>query len=109
MTTLLPTATAPSSRTQKRAPEPAAAPSSSSLEESRVALAGEMSSELPPPADTATQYSIEVMNEGFWDGSYRLSCGFRVIGLYDSPQDAHDEACLDYAKQKKRIRISGPT
>ena len=107
MTTLLPTATAPSSRTQKRAPEPAAAPSSSSLEESRVALAGE--SKLPPPADTATQYSIEVMNEGFWDGSYRLSCGFRVIGLYDSPQDAHDEACLDYAKQKKRIRISGPT
>mgnify|MGYP001452207965 CR=1 FL=1 len=99
MTTLLPTATAPSSRTQKRAPEPAAAPSSS-LEESRVAL---------PPADTATQYSIEVMNEGFWDGSYRLSCGFRVIGLYESPQDAHDEACLDYAKQKKRIRISGPT
>jgi hypothetical protein len=55
-----------------------------------------------PPAP----YRVDLCCEGFWDGLYRARCGFRVIGYYDTHQEAWDRACLDYAVMNHRIRPS---
>ena len=59
----------------------------------------------PVPASTGAQsrYVVEQMSEGFWDGMFRVRCGFRVIGLFDSEQEAWDHACLDFAAAQRRI------
>ena len=57
-----------------------------------------------PATAPPSRYHVEQMSEGFWDGLYRARCGFRVIGLYESQQEAQDHACLDYAMVQQRIQ-----
>jgi hypothetical protein len=57
-----------------------------------------------PPPPPAPRYHIEQMTEGFWDGVYRVRCGFRVVGYFETQQEARDHACLDYATAQQRIR-----
>ena len=55
------------------------------------------------------KYHVEMMREGFWDGLYRTRCGFRVVGLYKTSQEAWDSACLDFAACQHRIRPAAAT
>ena len=52
----------------------------------------------------APRYHIEQMSHGAQDGMYRLRCGFRVIGLFDTTREAWDTACLDFAAVQRRIQ-----
>ena len=57
------------------------------------------------------KYRVDRLSEGFWDGLYRARCGFRVIGLYETEQEAWHEASLDHAVSMGRVRrlsSSGP-
>ena len=58
----------------------------------------------PMPPSHSANYRIERMSEGFWEGKYRASCGFRVIGLFDTRQEAWDSSCLDHAQNERRIQ-----
>lgn len=66
-------------------------------------LALQSAAAAPPP-----QYHVEQMVEGFWDGMYRARCGFRVLGLYETRQEALNHACLDYAVVQQRIQPAAP-
>ena len=60
---------------------------------------------VPPPATASRDsYRVDVLSEGFWDGRYRARCGFRVIGIYDSMDEALDMSCMDFAMCHARIR-----
>ena len=60
---------------------------------------------LPPstPGSVPPRYKIEQMSEGFWDGQYRVRSGFRIIGYFDSSQEAWDHIHLDFAQIQNRI------
>lgn len=49
------------------------------------------------------EYNIERMTHGFWDGQFRARRGWRVLGYYDSQQDAEVQCCLDSAVQNGRV------
>ena len=53
---------------------------------------------------TLSRYHVERMVEGFWDGKYRARCGFRVLGLYDTEQEAANNICLDFAAVQARVK-----
>jgi len=53
-------------------------------------------------------YKVDrIQLEGTWQGKYRARYGFRVIGLYDSEEEAARHISLHAAQAHHRVRSAG--
>lgn len=59
------------------------------------------------PARTRHYKVDRIQLEGTWQGKYRARYGFRVIGLYDSEEEAARHISLHAAQAHHRVRSAG--